>query len=279
MGYTMKRCKTCQVTILDPTMVCPLCHSVLEAIGERTGTKANGAEAAAESQERRDLQEAAFQREAHQELEEAAFQREAHQELEEAAFQTEVRGMYPDDGDTAKRLNFIVKLYTFLAIVIEGGLIAINYATYSGLWWSAICGIAILYFYMTLRYSIQKNSGYLRIILTQVFAAALLAVGVDWIIGYRGWSVNYVAPSAVLLIDLAVVILMLVNMANWQSYILLQILTVILSGILLLLWGVGVLTQPVVVIVAAAVSAVLFAGTIIFGDRRAKNELKRRFHV
>ena len=225
------------------------------------------------------MQDAAFQREAHQELEEAAFQREAHQELEEAAFQTEVRGMYPDVGDTAKRLNFIVKLYTFLAIVIEGGLIAINYATYSGLWWSAICGIAILYFYTTLRYSIQKNSGYLRIILTQVFAAALLAVGVDWIIGYRGWSVNYVAPSAVLLIDLAVVILMLVNMANWQSYILLQILTVILSGILLILWGVGVLTQPVVVIAAAAVSAVLFAGTIIFGDRRAKNELKRRFHV
>lgn len=223
----MKRCKTCQVTILDSTAVCPLCHSVLE-----TG--------------------------------------EANKERP---------GMYPDVKDAARRLNFVVKLYTFLAIVIEAGLIALNYAFYSGLWWSAISGVAILYFYMTLRYSIQKNSGYLRIILTQVFAAVILAVAVDVIVGYRGWSVNYVAPGAILLMDLAVLILMLVNAANWQSYILLQLMTVLLSGVMLILWKVGVVAHPVVTVAASAASAVMFVGTIIFGDRRAKNELKRRFHV
>lgn len=223
----MKRCKTCQVTILDSTTVCPLCHSVLEA-------------------------------------------KEAGKERP---------GMYPDVKDVARRLNFVVKLYTFLAIVVEGGLIAINYAFFSGLWWSAISGVAILYFYMTLRYSIQKNSGYLRIILTQIFAAVILAIVVDIIVGYRGWSVNYVAPGAILLMDLAVLILMLVNVANWQSYILLQIMTVLLSGVMLILWRIGIVGHPVVTVVASAVSAVMFVGTIIFGDRRAKNELKRRFHV
>ena len=223
----MKRCKTCQVTILDFTTVCPLCHSVLEI--RETGE--------------------------------------------------ERPGMYPDVKDAARRLNFVVKLYTFLAIIIEGGLIAINYAFYSGLWWSAISGVAILYFYMTLRYSIQKNSSYLRIILTQVFAAVVLAIAVDIIVGYRGWSVNYVAPAAILLMDLAVLILMLVNVANWQSYILLQIMTVLLSGVMLILWRAGVVDRPVVTVAASAVSAVMFVGTIIFGDRRAKNELKRRFHV
>lgn len=228
----MRKCKNCHVTILDHTMVCPLCHSVLET---------------------------------------------DQQELDQK--NEYVPGMYPNVKDSARRLNFVVKLYTFLAIVVEAGLIAINYKTYSGLWWSAISGMAILYFYITLRYSIQKNGGYKRVILTQIIVATLLTIAIDAVAGYRGWSVNYVVPSAILLIDLATVILMLVNMENWQSYILLQLLTVLLSIITLILWRTGIIKRPMVTIIAAAVSAVLFVGTLIFGDRRAKNELKRRFHM
>lgn len=230
----MKKCKNCQVTILDHTMVCPLCHSVLD-----TDT----------------------------------------QNVEQEKEQDYVPGMYPDVKEAARRLNFVVKLYTFLAIVIEAGLIVINDKMYAGTWWSAISGIAILYLFMTLRYSIQKNSGYRRVILMQVIGGVFLTIAVDFIVGYRGWSVNYVVPSAILLIDLAIIILMLVNMNNWQSYILLQMMTLLLSIIILILWRVHIITHPMMTIVAAAISAILFVGTLIFGDRRAKNELKRRFHM
>ena len=64
-----------------------------------------------------------------------------------------------------------------------------------------------------------------------------------------------------------------------KRYILLQLLTVIFSITVLILWKTGVIVYPVVAFIAAAVSFVMFAGTLIFGDRRAKNELKRRFHV
>lgn len=227
----MRKCKTCHVTILDPTMVCPLCHSVLEADEKEGEQKENKP------------------------------------------------GMYPDVKEVSRILSFVVKLYAFLAIVVEAGLIAINYFTYKGIWWSAISGIAILYFYITLRYSIQKNSGYLRTILIQMIGAVLLAVAIDMIVGYRGWSVNYVLPSAILLMDLAIVILMLVNLDYWQSYILLELLTLLLSLMTLIFWWTGIIENPVVAVVAAAVSGVLFVGTLIFGDRRAKNELKRRFHM
>ena len=226
----MKRCKNCQVTILDPTMVCPLCSSVLET-GRGEPEKAD------------------------------------------------ISWMYPDVKDVTRVLNFIVKLYTFLAIVIEAGLIAINYVTFSNIWWSAISGVGILYFYMTLRYSFLKNSGYKRVILIQILGGVLLTIAIDFIIGYRGWSVNFVVPSAILLFDVAIIVLMLVNMENWQSYILLQIMTIIFSIVTLILWRVHIIQYPVVTIIAAAVSAVLFVGTLIFGDRRAKMELKRRFHM
>ena len=151
---------------------------------------------------------------------------------------------YPNVKAAARKLNFVVRLYSFIAIVTEVLLIIINYLTYEGLWWSAISGISILYFYITLKYSIQKSSNYRFVIWTQVIGAVLLVVAVDNIVGYRGWSVNYALPGAVLLLDITIIVLMIVNMANWQSYILMQILTVLVSLACLLMWWLHLITSP-----------------------------------
>lgn len=222
----MRKCRNCQVAILDNTLICPLCRSVLEGEGEEG-----------------------------------------------------YEPMYPDVKNKVRLLNWIVKIYTFAAIITEAVLIIVNVRTFHAVWWSAISGIAILYLYITLRFSIQKNKGYRRTILIQVFGATLLTVAIDFIVGYRGWSVNFVVPAAVLLLDLAIFILMLVNKFYWQSYILMQMFTVLLSILLLIFWRQGIIWHPVVSIVAASVSAALLLGTLIFGDRKAVNELKRRFHM
>lgn len=225
----MRRCKKCNVEILDEAVICPLCKSVLE-------------------------QEKQLPKE-------------------------DIAVGYPNVKSNVKKLNFVVRLYSFLAIVTEVTLIIINYLNYHGTWWSAITGVSILYFYITLKYSIQQNNGYRSVIWVQVIGAVLLVIAVDNIVGYRGWSVNYVMPGAVLLLDMTIVILMLVNMTNWQSYLLMQICTVLVSGACLIMWKMDVITRPVLSVIAAAVSACLLLATVIFGDRKAKNELKRRFHV
>lgn len=186
---------------------------------------------------------------------------------------------YPDVAKITKKLNFVVRLYSFLAIVTEVVLIIINYKTYQGVWWSAVSGISILYFYITLKYSIQKNTGYKMVILIQVIGAVLLMIAADNIVGYQGWSVNYAMPGAILLLDATIVVLMIVNMANWQSYILMQILTVLVSIAGLVMWGLGVITRPLLLFFAAGASGCLILATLMFGDRKAKMELKRRFHV
>ncbi len=225
----MRRCKKCNVEILDEAVICPLCKSVLEQ--------------------------------------------------EKQLPPEDIAVGYPNVKSNVKKLNFVVRLYSFLAIVTEVALIIINYLNYHGIWWSAITGVSILYFYITLKYSIQQNNGYRSVIWVQVIGAVLLVIAVDNIVGYRGWSVNYVMPGAVLLLDMTIVILMLVNMTNWQSYLLMQICTVLVSGACLVMWKMDVITSPVLSVIAAAVSACLLLATVIFGDRKAKNELKRRFHV
>ena len=48
--------------------------------------------------------------------------------------------------------------------------------------------------------------------------AILMVVAIDFVVGYRGWSVNYALPSAILLVDAGILILMCINRRNWQSY-------------------------------------------------------------
>lgn len=190
-----------------------------------------------------------------------------------------VHNGYPDVKAVSRKLSFVVRLYSFLAIIIEATLITINYLTYREIWWSAISGIIILYFFITLNYSLQKNNGYKTVILVQLIGAVLLIIAADYIIGYQGWSVNYVVPSAILLLNATIGILMIVNLSNWQSYLLMQILTVLLSCGCVVLWKINIIKSPVLTFVALAVSLCMILGTLIFGERKAKAELKRRFHV
>lgn len=48
---------------------------------------------------------------------------------------------------------------------------------------------------------------------------------------------------------------------------------------MLILCQLEVITRPLISWIAFGVSAFLFLGSYIIGDRRAKIELKRRFHV
>lgn len=186
---------------------------------------------------------------------------------------------YPDIRQKTRILTRIVWFYFFFSIVAGAGLIWINYRTNQEIGWSFICCGALAYLYMTLKYSIVNNTGYVMKILIQTIGAVLLAIWSDKVMGFHGWSLDFVMPSAIILVGILTVILMVVNSANWQSYITVQIFLVLAGGVSVGLYASGLVKHPALSFLAAGMSLVFFVGTLIFGDRRAKSELKRRFHL
>lgn len=237
----MSKCVRCSIEILDNSMVCPLCNGVLES--EADIERIDGSH---------DL------------------------ETEQSGFGSV---MYPDIEPAMKKIKFVIKLFVFLSVIVESVLILINYLTYNGFKWSIICGVAMVYMCFTVVYSFQHNRGHRSKILVQMLGAMALAVCIDFIIGYNGWSVNYAIPSAIILVDAAIMILMLVNLSNWQSYIMLQIAMLVISCMFLILVFVGIVDFPLLTIIAVAVSGIMLFATLVFGDRKAVNELSRRFRV
>ena len=117
-----------------------------------------------------------------------------------------------------------------------------------------------------------------KIIWTILIGLAFL-IEADFLTGYRGWGVNFAFPTAILLWDIALVILMLfINHRNWQSYMIDELTSLVLCGIMVVLMLLDIITFPYYAIGVCVVSVLIFVGTVILGDRRAREELMRRFH-
>lgn len=194
--------------------------------------------------------------------------------------QTEdLENMYPEVRYKFQRMDFFSRLYLFIAILLEGAFFAINLMNFEGIWWCVIHGLVLLYGYIVLRYAVIGRSGYRSkaIILTLLFVLSTL--GIDLIYGYQGWSLDFMLPLAIIAMDIAIIVLMIYNRRNWQSYICIQLFLVICSIIPIVLYLIGIGKYINLAVLPMIVSGALFLGTMILGDRRARTELKRRFHV
>ena len=148
--------------------------------------------------------------------------------------------------------------------------------------WSIIAAVGLLYVYIVWQQAVLGRTSYKNKLATLCVIGALFIVGVDISMGYEGWSVSYVIPASILLIDLIIICAMLRNRRSWQSYMMAQIWMLLCS---LIICGICYTTGKEssalgfsLAFVALAASLLLFLGTLIIGDRRARTELKRRFH-
>lgn len=185
---------------------------------------------------------------------------------------------YPNARVATRRFRLLSDIVLFVSIVTASCGIYINHMWNPHFWWSAILVLALVYVNVVLRLTIVGKSNYQIKIIGLVCFTVAIFTGMDFVTGYRGWSVNYVIPIAILLLDAALLGLIVINRRNWQSYIVPQLVMVIISGGAVALIANHIITEPLLTIIANAVSVFCFLGSVILGDRRARTELKRRFH-
>lgn len=186
---------------------------------------------------------------------------------------------YPDIRIQKRAYRFILQVFFLLSVVVCAIMIALNLFYYDRVLWSILPTGLTCFTWFTLRYCIFNNVNLgAKVIITALLLQVMLLF-VDWRIGYRGWSLNYALPAIILVADSAIVILMVVNFMNWQSYLLYQIQLLILSLLPGILYLERWITKPIPTFIAMGVSLISLLGTMIFGNTEAKDELLRRFHI
>ncbi|MBQ1822373.1 MAG: DUF6320 domain-containing protein [Lachnospiraceae bacterium] len=185
---------------------------------------------------------------------------------------------YPDVMKKRKHLSLVMRLVTFLVLAACMFSIFANYNFSPSFPWSLIVSLASVYL-LWIVFLIYREAGYLTKIFAIVLGGVALVVVIDLTTGARGWSWNYVLPGAMLFVDLAFLILMIINSRNWQGYMILQILMILVALVPLVLILKGIVTHPIVSELAILSALLLFLGTLILGGRTARTELQRRFRI
>lgn len=123
------------------------------------------------------------------------------------------------------------------------------------------------------RKNIPKNIVY------QVMTISVMALIWDFLIGWRGWSINYVIPLACVFAMISMAIISKIRRFPIEDY----ILYIIIDGlfgvipILFILFGFLDVLYPTVICIATSI--ISLSTIMIFEDKKLMAEIKRRLHV
>lgn len=187
---------------------------------------------------------------------------------------------YPDIRMQGKKLELLGRICLFVSIAIGVLAVTLNISYWADIWWSVIVVGGLAYLQLIMFFMIEnQHAGYRSKIILGVACGEAYVILIDYVFGFTRWSLNYAIPGAILAIDIMIIVAMFVNLRNWQSYLLFQILMILCSGVCMVLCFAGVITEPMMSYIVFGSSCMMFLATFIIGGNRASNELKRRFHV
>lgn len=241
MGCIMSRCIKCKIEVLDDAVMCPLCHRVLERTNDSEET--------------------------------------LEMDVEEDENHGSHSVTYPDVEPAIRKLRRANRIVIFSSVVLEMVALLVNYIIDFDVKWSYVSGLMLAYGCFTLLYSAEKTKSLQRKLVVQTVWALILVVLIDLSLDFFGWSLSFGMPSIILGMDIAIFVLMRVDTVNWQNYIMAQIWIFGISLACAVPVILGIVQFPLIAIIAPVVSAFSLIGTIVFGDKQAENEIKRRFHV
>ena len=192
---------------------------------------------------------------------------------------TKGENVYPDVENKVKVWRHIRRIVLFLSICAMVGMFIALYMGADIFNWTVVVGLILLYVNLAIYMTITERIGYMFKTLFLTLAVVFILIGIAYFTGYNRWSYDYILPTALMFLDFSCVLLMLINRRNWQSYISLQLFNIFWSVVLMVMLQLDIIRQPVMVLIPVAASLVIFTGTVIFGGRRATDELKRRFFI
>ena len=186
---------------------------------------------------------------------------------------------YPDVTVSLKIMKLVIRIVIFASVIAGITVLLVNYLTFNGVYWSLIVIAGRVYGNLTLLYSFRDRKSIQRIIQVQMLAAIVLLQILDYLLGSKGWSFSYALPILFVGVDVGMVVLMIVGIDGWQTYIMTEIVTFILSIIIFVMKLCGLVKGSFFMIIAIAVTGIILLGTVLFGQKMVENELKRRFKL
>ncbi len=144
--------------------------------------------------------------------------------------------------------------------------------------WSLISIVGQFYLYFSMKYILRKNRFIPIFILIQIVLIGVVVLVIDFSVGWKGWSVNFVIPFAIVGGMITLSVISIFKFRKYSEYIF-YIFIIGLIGtfpLFSLIFKLSSVVWPGLLCFLYSVCTIIFM--FVFLGRRFNNELKRRLH-
>jgi hypothetical protein len=191
--------------------------------------------------------------------------------------ETAAMDIYPGYNGEIK-YNFVLRLFLFLSVVGASTSLLVNLLIYHGMLWSLLVAGGIGFFWAALIYPLTARKNIGHHIMVDALAACVFFVVAQFVVGSKGWSLDYVVPFLFIAATTFISLVILVKRMKWREYALYQFITIILGVLPVISVIAQLVTTAWPSIVSAFYSFITLLGMLIFANKKYKNELIKRFH-
>lgn len=179
---------------------------------------------------------------------------------------------------SANKSGKLIKILLLSSVILAIILILINKLTTPNVSWAALTNGGIIYVWITVIYSIRKNTNIAGHVLIQTLAISLLMVFIDYKLGFQGWSIEISIPIVIMISNITMLILTIVSYKKYIKYAIYQLVIVLFSMLPIVFIEEKMVNNPVLSIVASSISVLNFILCLILCARDVKEAIVRKFH-
>lgn len=177
--------------------------------------------------------------------------------------------------------SMAIKLMAIVSIVVSLMCTIVNLCTSTKYLWCVIVMVGIIYSWITVMYSVNRNVNIASSVVLQIVAISLLNLCIDFAIGYQGWAINLAIPIIIMVANVTILVLTIASVRREYKYAVYQLIITVLSFIPLIIYFAfdGIITRPIFTIISSSIAAFTFVVSLILCGRNIVEELDRRLHM
>lgn len=190
----------------------------------------------------------------------------------------EQKGIFPKIPPTYER-HLAIRIMIFISIIT----VVVSFAIYKifsiNINWPVFIVFGLLSMWLSLIMVIRKRHNIPKNIMWQVTIVSGLSILWDWRIGWRGWSLDYVAPIACITAMFVMYVtakIMKLSVRDYITYSLLEGLFGIVPLLFILFGWINVVYPS---ILCVGISIIFLSAIFIFQGENIKTELSKRMHI
>lgn len=187
--------------------------------------------------------------------------------------------IFPHIPTIYQEFNLFIRILILVSIVGVVASFAINMIFTEDSSWSILVAAGVLCMWISLFFIIRNKKNIAKTLLWQVGIICILSVLWDRSIGWIGWSIDYVIPTACVLAMIVMAVgakILKIGVRDLIIYLLIDAMFGFVPALFIILDWVKVLFPSVICV---GVSVISLSALLLFEGDNIRTELKKRMHI